>query len=305
MTLLREIQADAVNPAVDVPTLLRKCKILATRLKHEAFKSWVDNELNGYQKKDELPAYRVLDVQSFGHFSGPFGSGLKNAPIPPSCLPKELRDLVTKAYVYEGVGALSTLVGNKRGGSLSSAWPADAVARYGQDIYEDMNCIGAWRIIGHSQMAGILDTMRNRVLTFVLEIESTYPDAGEYDADPNAISADRVSQLYQTFILGNVGNVSSGGSGTIQSATVQVLQNDLTSLHRFLSQQGIADDDITDLDQALKSDPPASTPQTFGKKVSDWMGKMVAKAANGVWKVSTTVAADVLSKALLGYYGIK
>jgi hypothetical protein len=274
-------------------------------LKHDAFKRWVENELNGYQTKEELPSYRVLEVQSYGHFAGAFGSGLKNAPIPPICLPKELRDLATKAYVYEGVGSLFTLVNNKKGGSLTSAWPADVVAAYGQDIYEAMNCLGAWRVIGQGQMAGILDTIRNRVLSFALEIESEDPEAGDRDASLGTLSTERVSQLYQTFILGNVGNVSSGGSHISQTATVQVVQNDLTSLQKFLSGAGIEDKDFEELKDALKADPQPKSPQAFGKKVSTWTGKMVSKAASGLWKVSTTVAADIISKALINYYGLK
>jgi hypothetical protein len=99
MSLLREIQAAACDPNVDVATLLRKCKILAVRLGNNDFKRWVDNELNGYAIADDLPEYRILHVESYGHFSGPFGQSLSNAPIPPSCLPEKLRDKVTTSYL--------------------------------------------------------------------------------------------------------------------------------------------------------------------------------------------------------------
>src|SRR5665213_2227657 len=60
MTLLREIQAAATDPTVDVSTLLRKAKILAARLKNPEFEAWVDNELNGYEDRKAVPLYRVL-----------------------------------------------------------------------------------------------------------------------------------------------------------------------------------------------------------------------------------------------------
>ena len=81
MSLLREIQNDAVNSNVKVSDLLRKCKILAYRLGNNDFKSWVEFELNGYSKIEILPNYRVLKVNSKGHFSGAFGSGLRNADL--------------------------------------------------------------------------------------------------------------------------------------------------------------------------------------------------------------------------------
>ncbi|WP_411860517.1 AbiTii domain-containing protein [Klebsiella aerogenes] len=48
MSLLREIQQAATDPSFDLPSLLRKCKILASRLGSPEFKQWVNFELNGY-----------------------------------------------------------------------------------------------------------------------------------------------------------------------------------------------------------------------------------------------------------------
>ncbi|RZG43836.1 AbiTii domain-containing protein, partial [Acinetobacter wuhouensis] len=61
MSLLREIQNDAVNSNVKVSDLLRRCKVLAYRLGNEDFKTWVDSELNGYELLDGIPSYRIFN----------------------------------------------------------------------------------------------------------------------------------------------------------------------------------------------------------------------------------------------------
>jgi hypothetical protein len=94
MSLLRQIQDAAIDSTVDIPSLLRKCKVLAARLGNDDFKRWLDNELSGYSSKDELPEYRVLNVNSKGHFSGAFGSGLRNADIPLMCVPEQLKEML-------------------------------------------------------------------------------------------------------------------------------------------------------------------------------------------------------------------
>ncbi len=88
MSLLRDIQNAAVDPDTDVATLLSKCKILAVRLGSEEFKGWVDHELNGYDRVEDQPEYRILDTESYGHFAGPFGSGPAKRSDPPlrACL---------------------------------------------------------------------------------------------------------------------------------------------------------------------------------------------------------------------------
>ena len=90
MTLLQEIQRDAVEGKA-MPLVLRKAKILAARLRHEPFKVWVEHELNGYPSKEAIPAYRILQVHSVATFSGPFGRGLRNVPIPATALPAPYR----------------------------------------------------------------------------------------------------------------------------------------------------------------------------------------------------------------------
>jgi hypothetical protein len=46
MSLLREIQNDLSRTEVDVPIVLRKCKILAARLGSKEFSQWIEWELN-------------------------------------------------------------------------------------------------------------------------------------------------------------------------------------------------------------------------------------------------------------------
>ena len=41
MSLLRDIQAVAIDSTVPLTTLLRKCKVLAARLSNAEFKQWV------------------------------------------------------------------------------------------------------------------------------------------------------------------------------------------------------------------------------------------------------------------------
>ena len=109
MSLLREIQQAATDPDVDLPSLLRKCKILANRLGNPAFKQWVSYELNGYPDLDKLPDYRVFDVEVRGYFTGSFNRMLDNANIPPSCIPKELREILFTCRMNAPVAAIIPL----------------------------------------------------------------------------------------------------------------------------------------------------------------------------------------------------
>jgi hypothetical protein len=195
MTLLREIQAAAVDSTVNLPDLLRKCKILASRLGSAELKAWVDHELNGYPDVDSLPAYRVLEVQSYGNFAGGLGAQLKNVPIPPACIPKEYRALITHHRIQTPISSLTELF---RGGgqeNFVARWQPNLIAAVGTGIYEHMACLAAWKDIPRGSIAAIIDTIRTKILSFVLEIEAAAPGAGEAPANTHPVPAQQLLRI--------------------------------------------------------------------------------------------------------------
>jgi hypothetical protein len=221
MSLLRQIQDAAIDSSIDLPTLLRKCKVLAARLGNEDFKRWIDNELVGYDRKEDLPEYRVLNVNSKGHFGGAFGSGLRNADIPLSCVPKDFREKLGHSYMMQPVAAIASLVSNKNNGTLQEPWNPDLVAHFGQKIYEHMVCMQAWKVIPASALVAALDSVRTRVLNFVLEIEAQNPAAGEAMVNEKPVPQETVQQIFNTYITGNVQNVATGSTDVRQHAKWQ------------------------------------------------------------------------------------
>ncbi len=221
MSLLREIQdlASSSSKDVELSSLLRKCKILAARLNHTDFKIWIEKELNGYDDTNSLPSYRILEAMSKGHFSGWGGSGLRNAPIPTYCIEEKHQKYVNKVYITDGISALEDLL-SKSDGTLHKPWRSELVALYSTKFYEYMNCIEAWQVISSSSLANIIDTVRTKILNFVLEIEAENPDAGDAIMNSNPIEQGKITQIFNTTINGNVQNVATGGSDFNQNTQI-------------------------------------------------------------------------------------
>ncbi len=308
MSLLREIQSDAVDKNVDISVLLRKCKILAARLGNEEFKLWVERELNGYTSKEDVPGYRILKAESYGYFAGIAGSALKNAPIPLSYISgisKEWKEFITTLYLMNPISYFTSFTKNRSGNDvLKIDWPADLIAYVGDKIYEGMNCMSAWRIISCSSIFSLLDTVRNRILSFALEIEAEAPDAGEAEPNIKPLADERVSQVFNTYIMGNVANLATGSQNVAQSTQITVFQNDLDSLKQYLASLGIHEPDLKKLEQAIHEDAQSGVKGDLGSKVKAWMGKMINKAGTSTWNVAVSVAAILLAEALKKYYGL-
>lgn len=226
MSLLREIQNAAVDSKVNLATLLRKCKVLAARLGNKEFKDWVENELNGYKKEgDKLPSYRILQVNSKGHFSGPFGSGIRNADMPLMCLPEEMREVLGHSYLREPAAAMEAIVEKADSGIAQEPWNPNIVAMVAPLFYQNMHCVQAWKVIPINQMVGTLDAIRNKILNFALEIESEAPEAGDGPINSNPLPQEKVQQIFNMNITGNIGNIATGSHGFSQTAT----QSDVNS----------------------------------------------------------------------------
>jgi hypothetical protein len=294
--LLRTIQDGALSTHMPVVELLRRCQVLAARQKIPDLGTWVQHELNGYPDNAELPAYRVLPGHAMGHFTGPFGSGIRNAVLPATNLPEELQHWAREAQFRQPIATLEE-ISRRNDDSIRCAWPGDLVAMVQMDFYEKMALGQAWLSISKSGIIGAIESVRNRILTFALEAEAVVKD---HEIDPPAASS-RLSQTFHTVVYGNVGNIAQASSSFAQSAGDAT--GDLESLIRELSKFGVSSSDSDELRTAIAEDGPLKE-QKIGGRVAGWMGGMIAKAIDGTWSVATSTATQVLPKLIAKYYGL-
>ncbi|EDJ9086177.1 hypothetical protein GFI45_14100 [Salmonella enterica subsp. enterica] len=219
MSLLRDIQNAAIDSNVDLASLLRKCKVLSARLGNNEFKSWVEYELSGYPNTENLPDYRVFHVNSKGNFAGAFGRMLKNADIMMYMIPDKYRKHLEYHRDIAPVAELESLVKSSDGSLAQVPWPPNVAVHLGQGMYDGMECLQAWKVIPTTKIEGILDTIRTKILNFALEIESENPDVGEAPMNSNPVPQEKIQNVFNTYISGNVQNVATGSHHFTQNTS--------------------------------------------------------------------------------------
>lgn len=306
MKLFQEIKSDATNSSKNLADVLRKTKIVASLLKNTDLKEWVNRELKGYYGIDEesIPAYRKAVGQNFGHFSGPFNSGLRNANIPPSTLPDFVKELVSEVVYRQSVGELKSLA-ESDSGTFQAKWPADLIAyiQHNTTIYQNMHLVDAWQIMTKGQVTGILDTIRTRLLDFILELEESFPDLVDSEEDLKKIPSKEVTNHFHTHISGNK-NVVATGSNFKQEVEQKVIESDYKSLKNYLSEIGIPESEIENLGKAIEQDEKPTKPNKFGSNVSKWLGKITEKAVSGSIEIASQKGTMAIAKAIATYYGL-
>lgn len=165
-----------------------------------------------------------------------------------------------------------------------------------------MNLVAAWQQIPRGMIVALIDSVRNRVLSFSLEIERIAPSVGESQPGERPVSPERVQHVFQTVIYGNVGNVAAGSTVQTQTTNVSITQNDFAALTRELGRVGISSGEIEELRGALEHD--AKEAPRLGKRTQNWLGQMLAKAGSGALKITVAVASDVLPRLLAQYLGL-
>jgi hypothetical protein len=158
-------------------------------------------------------------------------------------------------------------------------------------------------MVDNSVFAGILDTVRTRVLNMALEIQS---DVGEKDEDLKEITPEESKRVDQT-IVNNIfgGNVYlSAGQSTMTATTIQQQQQNIVAgdwehLAKVLQSAGISEAELTELSTAVETDG-----KTIGAKVNGWIKKTAPKVLSSGVKVGVTIGQNLLLEYLKQYYGL-
>lgn len=264
------------------------------------------HESEGYPKDAEVPSYRVIGVSYKGTFSGPFGSGIKNAPIPPYLIEKFAGKSWTRYEIRESIAAVDELVRSSADGGSLGIDASNLILLLQGKIYEGYACNDISGSISRTALSEIQQAVRSRILELTLELEKSIPAAAHvtFGAQKNQeTNSDRVQQISQQIIYGNVTTAVAGGHGS--TISVSIGEGDTKSLIEYLAKSGMPKADATEIAEIMEKEKPTSNEEPFGEKAKNWIASNIKKAAPGTWKMGVTVATKVLSEAALKYYGLK
>jgi hypothetical protein len=246
--LIDEIIEMATDSTRGLADALRKCLVLAFELKNETLKKWVEGELNGFDGDEEIPDYRKVVLHSKGTFSRPFGSGIKNAPLPVlSVLREEHLDLLT-SKMLQAIGAYESAARSGNDGTIP--WPPDLTVMYQTSFYQGYALASAWQVVPNSILVGLCEEVRNRLLRFSLEIRE---ELGRVEDKPSELPANKVQAAVINHIYGGTNVIANTASNFAQVGSV-VVAGDLASLRAALKGANVPDAEASELEKAVKGD---------------------------------------------------
>lgn len=294
-SIVIELQELASNSNNDISELLRKTLLVSTKLQLAAFRNWTLSELNGYkgESTNSLPDYRITsgELKAFNPVRGWI----------PLEVPHQIHEKLTQIRITESVNSLEQLIANAQGGILRFDFSARQ-AEHLMSMQEDYLRFRPTRFIGVNRLTAILGAVRTTILEWSLKLEAD-GILGENLSFSIKEKRSAMNNINIQNFQGVLGNLDRGSSVN-QENFQEISAHDFSDLSGYLAKNGIDDNDIEILKLAIAKDPKRISDAQFGPKVSEWIGKMVGKAASGGWEISVATAGGVLANALSKFYGL-
>jgi len=179
-------------------------------------------------------------------------------------------------------------------------WPPDLTVMYQTKFFDGYALNRAWQEIPSSAVVALVDTIRNRILRFALEIRD---DLGAVGNDVKALPPAKIEKSVINNIYGGNIVITPTAQNFTQIANFKVETGDLNALSKVLEQIGVDEQEFDELKEALEHDTPYKT-QGFGKKTGAWVNKMVKKIGKGTLKLGTEATKAVITQWLAQYLGL-
>ena len=224
MSLVNELQREALDRSVWAADLLRKALAVARKLQIEDIHLWLKSELNGCSHTEEIPEYRWVygENRAFNPYNGMW------IPIMfPESMANVHRSL-TNRKCSQSVAELGDLLASESG-MLIMPYPSEIAARLTSSINLDSPPV---LVVSGAKLRGILDTTRTAVLEWELQLE-------EQGVTGEGFSFSTKEQTAAASIVFNIGSMShsqiQGGTSTSTQA-LQISEIDIEEARRLVEE---------------------------------------------------------------------
>ena len=313
--VLQEVIDDLVKSQNTLVDPLTKLNYFGMLIKNNELTNYTSNELNGYRKIEDVPAYRktpaTLMVVMQAHIH------IHTKPLPISMLEEPIRTSLKYLLIKEGIGTIERLVRDlERDGSndsITHSLPMEML-KYFQDaatkLYRTntkIDVVGA-RIVGSQYiMIEIINAVRTKLLALAMKVGEDFGFSIEIATfrKNEQINNQTINNIMKTEITNTGdGNVVNSGANSNVTATITITKGDEEKLNKTLAEFGIDIEDIEELNTIIATELPDYENKKLGPETNSWIGKIVVKTLNGIGKIASGATGNILATLIKGYYGI-
>jgi AbiTii len=201
--LLAQIEADVVDAAVPLSSILQTCIVLGGQAGSQKMRDWARQELNGYADADTVPDYRHVAAAVMILITNSAGYNGITQRINDSIFPQQIRDIIRErgaledAILGQGIGELEAMADQStEEHRLIPPWSsliADTLNRHNTAPHSHVAEV-YWSV-SNASIRGLLVRVRTALAELVAELITLTPQDQEV---PDKLAADQAVQFVIT-----------------------------------------------------------------------------------------------------------
>ena len=227
LPIVRQLQAEAIDPNVPVTKLLRLAKVIATKLDQKDAVVWINAELDGYMRATtkDLPAYRMLTGQPKGH--NPY-HGWQSIQFTDG----ETARQFSQAPLGQSIGSLEKDLGKDRRGTIAFPYPPEIATMLREAIHSPFEVT---LFLSEGTLWAVVEAVRDLVLNWSLELEKA-GILGE-EMTFTAKEKEEAGAVTQQFFIQNVGVLGDvSGNANVKNTQTATATLDVGEVARFAAE---------------------------------------------------------------------
>ena len=188
-----------VSKKVDLDTTLKRLKVILYSIDNEEVIEWVDQELNGYEKFENLPSYRTFECEVYGdYFSGTAYNHIRATHhlIPLSGLDKEMRDSIKRINIFNDIETIQKSIDSDE--KMGKPLPPEICSLISSTC--NLAITRATVNIDSSQLMSIIKNVEKRTLDILLKLEKEFGNLDELDINVENYGDDELQGFNKSLI---------------------------------------------------------------------------------------------------------
>lgn len=176
-----EIIIDLIKNKTSVSDALYQLKLLISDLNDNSIINWINSELEGYRNDDNMPPYRKLKSPLYGEIQYYSGGSLINRKMQIPVKTKHLNLLEFK--MKDNISVIEKWA---KEDSSDKKMPFDlriASQIADMNLSEMCQIMGAWLPIASASFSEITNSVKNKILDILIELENKYDNLDDYTID--------------------------------------------------------------------------------------------------------------------------
>ena len=298
---LENIQAALVDHNTSIASTLLKIRLLAAKLGSDELTEWIKYEAEGYPNDAEIPTYRVVPISFSGTFHGPFGSGIKNAPIPPLLIKEFVGEGWVTHKIQGSAATVEQLASQKNGLHLDLSNLMVALRGKVYPDYEPAQIVG---FVSQTLLIEMSNAIRTRLLEITIEIANKIPSAEGVELTSIIQDPEVTTQIFHQTIHGSMTNIQSSGSEAMIQVTIAKFN--LESLKNELSRFGLSENESNELATLISEQEPNNQEDAgLSDGVRKWLADRITNGFDAGFKGGISALTQIVQEAAMQYWGLK